>query len=61
MCEIGDLDDLLADAPLGDYLFEHRGRVRFLWRITDGEPPDGALEPVEAWAMQPVAKVLEPA
>jgi hypothetical protein len=51
-----DPDGLLADAPLGDYLLEQRDHIRLLWRLTEGEPPDGALEPAEAWALPPAAR-----
>jgi hypothetical protein len=51
-----DLEPLLADAPSGDYLLEQRGCVRLLWRITEGEPPDGALEPAPCWSLAPPAR-----
>jgi hypothetical protein len=34
--------------PLGAFLVEHRGTLRVLWRISEGEPHDGALEPASA-------------
>jgi hypothetical protein len=49
-----DLDVLLMDAPLGNYLVEKRGSVRLLWRLSEGEPADVALEPAEAWALPPL-------
>jgi hypothetical protein len=47
------LDDreLLKDAPLGQYLLEQRGFTLILWRISDGEPPDGSGEPTEGWTL----------
>jgi hypothetical protein len=46
-----DVVVLLEGVPCGDYLLECRDGWRILWRLTDGEPPDGALEPAEAWAL----------
>jgi hypothetical protein len=43
--------ELLEDVPLGEYFLEQRGRWQILWRLTDGEPPDGALEPATDWAL----------
>jgi hypothetical protein len=43
--------ELLEDAPLGDYLLEQSGIWRILWRLSEGEPPDGAFEPAESWAL----------
>jgi hypothetical protein len=43
--------ELLDDVPIGQYLVEHRGLWRILWRISEGEPPDGALEPADDWAL----------
>jgi hypothetical protein len=40
-------------APLGQYLVERRGVWLLLWRLSDGEPPDGALEPAANWALVP--------
>jgi hypothetical protein len=48
-----ELLELLEDAPLGHYLVERRGPRRILWRLTEGEPPDGALEPADDWALVP--------
>ena len=45
--------ELLEDAPLGQYLVERRGIWLLLWRLSDGEPPDGALEPAADWALVP--------
>ena len=42
---------LLADMSPGEYLLEQRGRWRILWRLTEGEPPDGALEPAADWVL----------
>jgi hypothetical protein len=46
--------ELLNDVPLGEYLLEQRGRWLLLWQITAGEPPDGAFDPAEAWALSVV-------
>ena len=46
--------ELLEDAPLGQYLVERRGVWLLLWRLSEGEPPDGALEPAADWALVPV-------
>jgi hypothetical protein len=43
--------ELLDGAPLGQYLFERRGRWILVWRISEGEPPDGALEHAEDWKL----------
>jgi hypothetical protein len=45
--------ELLKDVLLGQYLVERRGCWLLLWRLTDGETPDGALEPAEDWALEP--------
>ena len=45
--------DLLEDAPTGQYLVERRGIWLLLWRLSEGEPPDGALEPAADWALVP--------
>jgi hypothetical protein len=45
--------ELLKDAPIGQYLVERRGIWFLLWRLTDGEPPDGSDEPAEGWALLP--------
>jgi hypothetical protein len=45
--------ELLEDAPLGQYLVERRGVWLLLWRQSEGEPPDGALEPAADWALVP--------
>jgi len=49
------LDLLATDAvPLGEYLFELRDDgARLLWRISEGAPPDGALDPADEWALLP--------
>jgi hypothetical protein len=46
-----DLLELLAAAPIGQYLVELSGHWQVLWRLTDGEPPDGAFEPAENWTL----------
>jgi hypothetical protein len=46
--------ELLNYVPLGEYLLEQRGRWRILWHITAGEPPDGAFEPADDWALSVV-------
>jgi hypothetical protein len=46
-----DTAALLADVSPGEYLLEHRGRWLLLWRLTEGEPPDGALEPALDWVL----------
>jgi hypothetical protein len=46
-----DLLALLENVPLGQYLVERRDQQLLLWRLSDGEPPDGALEPADAWRM----------
>ena len=45
--------DLLENAPLGQYLVERRGVWLLLWRLSESEPPDGALEPAADWALVP--------
>jgi hypothetical protein len=40
-----DLANLLHDTPFGQYLLEVREGLRLLWRISDGEPDDAAIEP----------------
>jgi hypothetical protein len=42
---------LLATAPLGEYLLTRKSGQQLLWRISEGEPPDGALEPAESWTL----------
>jgi hypothetical protein len=44
-----DFGALLDGAPLGHYLLEERGGWRIVWRLGEGEPPDGALEPGSGW------------
>jgi hypothetical protein len=51
MSDLGLAPVFLADAPIGEYLIEQVGNQRRLWRISEGEPPDGALEPAEAWRL----------
>jgi hypothetical protein len=51
MSDLGLASVLLADAPIGEYLIEQVGDQRRLWRLSEGEPPDGALEPAEAWRL----------
>jgi hypothetical protein len=48
-----DLLVLLCNVPLGEYLVEQDDsrRMRVLWRLSPGEPPDGALDPAPAWAL----------
>jgi hypothetical protein len=60
MSDLGLASALLADAPLGDYLIEYRGQLRIVWRISEGEPPDGALEPADAWRLDRAAVVTSP-
>jgi hypothetical protein len=48
-----DVFELLEDAPLGQYLAERRGIWLILWRLSEGEPPDGAIEPADDWALAP--------
>ena len=48
-----DPADLLADAPFGDYLLEQADGWLILWRLSEGEPSDGAFEPAEQWTMTP--------
>jgi hypothetical protein len=48
-----DVSELLDDAPLGQHLVERRGIWLLLWRLSDGEPPDGALEPTTDWELVP--------
>jgi len=46
------LDLLTGDAlPPGAYLVEQRDDgERVLWRLSDGAPPDGALDPAPGWS-----------
>jgi hypothetical protein len=37
--------------PLGEYLLTQEPGQQLLWRISEGEPPDGALEPAEGWTL----------
>jgi hypothetical protein len=46
---LDDPAELLDEAPIGQYLVEWHGVWRILWRLSEGEPQDGALEPVEGW------------
>jgi hypothetical protein len=48
-----DFLELLEDVPIGQYLVERCGIQFVLWRLTDGEPPDGALEPADDWRLVP--------
>jgi hypothetical protein len=63
-CVRGTMSDLasvlLVDAPLGEYLIEQVGNQRRLWRISEGEPPDGALEPADAWRLDRAAVETSP-
>jgi hypothetical protein len=43
---------LLREAPMGDYLLELVDGWRLLWRLSEGEPPDGAFDAAEAWSPQ---------
>lgn len=47
-----ELLSLLIDAPEGEYLAELREGVHVLWRISEGEPQDGAMDPALAWALK---------
>jgi hypothetical protein len=49
---LDDLVELLEGVPIGEYLVQQDDTRRILWRLTDGEPPDGALEPAEDWAIR---------
>jgi hypothetical protein len=40
---------LLENAPSGQYLLELVDGWRLLWRLTEGEPEDEALEPAAHW------------
>jgi hypothetical protein len=42
---------LLVELPLGEYLLTRDSGRQLLWRISEGEPPDGALEPAESWTL----------
>jgi hypothetical protein len=48
-----DLVERLEGVPMGQYLIEQRGLWFVLWRLSEGEPPDGALEPATDWALSP--------
>jgi hypothetical protein len=48
-----DPTELLDGVPLGQYLTERIGARLLLWRLTEGEPPDGALEPAVGWTLVP--------
>ena len=44
------IDELLRswlsdDLPPGDYVVDDQGDRRVLWKISEGEPLDGALDP----------------
>ena len=41
---------LEAEIKPGEYLVEDTGGYCVLWRISGGEPRDGALDPAPAWA-----------
>ena len=43
------LDLLTDDLPCGQFLVEDQGEVRMLWRISEGEPVDSALDPARGW------------
>jgi hypothetical protein len=36
---------LTEDDPTGTYLLEENDGLRILWRVSEGEPEDGALVP----------------
>ena len=40
---------LLWGAPEANNLLEQVGGWCVLWRVSEGEPPDGAIEPAKAW------------
>ena len=40
---------LLEDAPSGQYLLEFTDGWLLLWRLSEGEPADEALEPATGW------------
>jgi hypothetical protein len=40
---------LLGDVPVGQYLLELVGERLILWRLSEGEPADGALDPAACW------------
>jgi hypothetical protein len=42
------IDEVLT-APVGEYLVEQHGELCILWRISEGEPDDGAISPAGAW------------
>ena len=46
-----EMIELPEDAPTGEYVIERRGIWRILWRLSEGEPPDGALEPATGWTL----------
>jgi hypothetical protein len=48
-----DDPELLGVAPIGTYLLELRGHTLIVWRLSEGEPPDGALESAVGWALDP--------
>lgn len=45
------ITDLLLDAPAGSYLLEQTTLHRVLWRISEGEPADEALEPATLYPL----------
>ena len=46
------LDLLASDAiPPGEYLVYDDGEHRVLWKINEGEPHDGALDPAPRWSL----------
>jgi hypothetical protein len=51
---------LLLGEPMGEYLLELRPGWRIVWRISEGEPPDGALEPAETWRLDRAAVETSP-
>jgi hypothetical protein len=48
-----DSTELLRDAPLGEYLLELREGPRLLWRLSDGEPGEDALDPSVLMMLEP--------
>jgi hypothetical protein len=50
--------ELLENEPMGQYLLEQTGFRRVLWQLSEGEPPDGALEPAEHWTLAAIVATV---
>ncbi len=40
---------LLWGLPIGEYLLEQSGEILTLWQLSEGAPPEEAIEPAQTW------------